>query len=159
MGLMDDLVGCLHGPTILGAAPDLGADARTFHRRLRDVLFANPDEADRIGPRIEAVYRGLWPGAPPAVWRDCAKAHLRLACTRSNLGPAPAFQGETGKPAAPPELLGRTARKRRVLASVRPILDAERRRVQAEVELARQEHKARYYEQALHVPRKPRGGW
>jgi hypothetical protein len=152
MGLMDDLVGCLQGPTILGAAPVLGADARTFHRKLRDVLFRNPDEADRIAPRIEAVYRGLWPGAPPAVWRDCAMAHLRLACVRPDLGPAPAFQGEAGEPVAPPEPLGHTARKRRLLAAARPVLDAERKRVRAAVELAMDERSRQWALDATHTP-------
>jgi hypothetical protein len=159
MSLMDDLVGCLDGLTILGAAPDLGADARTFHRKLRDVLFRNPDEADRIGPRIEAVYRGLWPGAPPAVWRDCAKAHLKLACIRRDLGPAPTPAWHQPEAPAAREPLGNAARRRQILAKARPILNAERKRITAEIELAKEELRREYVYSRLNIPKRPRGGW
>jgi hypothetical protein len=146
VGLMDDLVGALHSPTILGRAPTLGADAKSFHRQLRDVVTKDPDRAAEIGPRIEAIYRGLWPGAPAAVARDCALAHLRLACTRRDLGPLPsATSSANGQP------LERAARRRTLMARVKPVVD-EARAEAAKRAAAKAERDRQWALDALHMP-------
>ena len=165
MSLFDDLNQCLSGgPTILGQAPSIGTSHTQFHARLRSILFRDPNKADRIAPRIAQVYRQLFPNAPPAVARNCALSHLRLACTRRDLGPAPEPAWHQPEPALEP--LGRVARRRRILASVRPILDAQRRQAaelqladEAKREAARQELRAEYVHSRLNVPRRPKGGW